>query len=363
MLPAEWEPQRFVQLTWPHAETDWAPYLEAAQQCFLQIAREVTRREPLLVVSPEPEEVEEQLRQADIDMNQVVIAECPTNDTWARDHAYISTRNVAWNPNYVEGGANIVLRDYTFNGWGLKFASNLDNQICHRIFMDGTFEEADLLDLWEAKYDDERRRVLEGGSIESDGEGTILATTECLMSQNRNWFDEKEEIEAWFHEDFAAKRVLWLDHGFLVGDDTDSHIDTLARLCPNNTIVYVKCHDKDDIHYDELKAMEDQLRSFRTTDDQPYRLLALPMPDAILESDFADAVEEEGDQRLPATYANFLILNGAVLYPTYNQQLNDLQAKEILQQAFPDREIIGIDCRVLIRQHGSLHCVTMQYPK
>ena len=113
----------------------------------------------------------------------------------------------------------------------------------------------------------------------------------------------------------------------------------------------------------ELKAMEEQLRSFRTADGQPYRLLALPMPDAILESDFADAVEEEGDQRLPATYANFLIINGAVLYPTYNQPLNDLQAKEILQQAFPDREIVGIDCRVLIRQHGSLHCVTMQYPK
>ena len=363
MLPAEWEPQRFVQLTWPHAETDWAPYLKAAQECFLNIARQVTLREPLLVVTPEPEEVEAQLRQGGVDMSRVVIAECPTNDTWARDHGFICTRNVVWNPNYMEGGENIVLRDYTFNGWGLKFAANLDNQICHNLYMQEVLADNDLLDLWDAQYSDERRHVLEGGSIESDGQGTILATTECLLSPNRNWWDEKEEVEEWFRQDFGMKRMLWLDYGFLVGDDTDSHIDTLARLCPNNTIVYVKCTDTDDIHYDDLKAMEDQLRTFRTADGKPYTLLPLPMADQILESDFADAVEDEGDQRLPATYANFLIMNGAVLYPTYDQPALDKKAAEVLAQAFPGREIIGIDCRVLIRQHGSLHCVTMQYPQ
>lgn len=361
ILPAEWEPQRFIQLTWPHAETDWAPYLESAQECFIQLAHAITRFEPLLIVTPEPEEVEAQLRTAgNIDMSQVVICECPTNDTWARDHAFISTRTAN---NMQEGGDGILLNDYTFNGWGMKFAANLDNQINRRIYESGTFEENDLLDFWEAKYRCCLNHVLEGGSIESDGEGTILTTAECLLSANRNYFDSKEPFNEWFGEDFGCKQILWLDHGFLVGDDTDSHIDTLARLCPDHTIVYVKCTDPEDIHYDELQQMEAQLQTFRTLEGQPYRLLALPMPAEIKESDFADAVEEEGDQRLPATYANFLILNGAVLYPTYNQPDNDKKAAKVLQEAFPGREIIGIDCRVLIRQHGSLHCVTMQYPQ
>ena len=354
MLPAEWEPQRFVQLTWPHAETDWAPYLESAEECFTQIAREVAKREPLLVVTPEPEAVEQRLRQGGVEMRHVVIAECPTNDTWARDHGWITVR---------QGDGSLVLHDYCFNGWGMKFAANLDNQINRTLFDTDVLQDNDLLELWEAQYADCRNRVLEGGSVESDGRGTILTTTECLLSLNRNNFDEKAQIEQWFAQDFGTRRVLWLDHGFLVGDDTDSHIDTLARLCPGDTIVYVKCDDPDDIHYGELCEMEQQLQSFTTADGLPYRLLALPMPNAIKESDFDDAVEEEGDQRLPATYANFLIINGAVLYPTYGQPGNDTRAKLVLQEAFPDREIVGIDCRVLIRQHGSLHCVTMQFPR
>ncbi len=367
MLPAEWEPQRFVQLTWPHADTDWAPYLASAQECFLNIAREITRREPLLVVTPEPDEVKEQLTKGGVDMSQVVLVDCPTNDTWARDHGFICTREPdsigGPTSRYVEGGGNIILHDYTFNGWGLKFAANLDNQISHTLHDDEIFEDNDILDLWDAEYQDDRDMILEGGSIESDGQGTILTTTECLLSPNRNIFDGKSSFKCWFHDDFGASRVLWLDYGFLVGDDTDSHVDTLARLCPNDTIVYVKCDDPNDIHYDSLKQMEEQLKGFGTIKGKPYRLLALPLPAPILESDFPDAVESEGDQRLPATYANFLIINGAVLYPTYNQPENDQKAAEVLQEAFPDREIVGIDCRVLIRQHGSLHCVTMQYPR
>lgn len=369
ILPAEWEPQRFVQLTWPHSETDWAPYLESARQCFIHLAQAITRFEPLLIVTPEPEEVECQLRQAGgVLLERVTIAECPTNDTWARDHGFISTRSQMpaegdASAADTEGGAGIVLNDYTFNGWGMKFAANLDNQINIRLVESEVFDENDQLDLWNATYRNRLGRVLEGGSIESDGQGTLLTTTECLLSANRNNFDSKESFTQWFHEDFGCDRILWLDHGFLVGDDTDSHIDTLARLCPNDTIVYVKCEDPDDIHFEELQLMEEQLQSFRTRSGQPYRLLPLPMPDEIKESDFADAVEEEGDQRLPATYANFLIMNGAVLYPTYDQPAHDKKAAEVLAQAFPGREIIGIDCRVLIRQHGSLHCVTMQYPQ
>ena len=152
MLPAEWEPQRFVQLTWPHADTDWAPYLDAAQECFLNIARAITLHEPLLVVTPTPEDVEAQLREGGVDMSQVVIEECPTNDTWARDHAFICTREPdkigGSTDDYVEGGGNIILHDFTFNGWGMKFAANLDNQINRTIYDDDTFADNDILDIW-----------------------------------------------------------------------------------------------------------------------------------------------------------------------------------------------------------------------
>ena len=213
------------------------------------------------------------------------------------------------------------------------------------------------------KYVNAQRMVLEGGSIESDGCGTLLTTTSCLLAPNRNYYTHKLEAEADLKRLLHANRVLWLDHGYLAGDDTDGHIDTLARLCPNDTIAYVQCLDSADEHYEALHSMEQELKVLRTIEGKPYRLIPLPMPHSIYEGDFDDAVEEEAAQRLPATYANFLIVNGAVLIPTYGQPQTDEQAKGQLQKAFPDREIVGIDCRVLIRQHGSLHCVTMQYPK
>ena len=194
--------------------------------------------------------------------------------------------------------------------------------------------------------------VLEGGSIESDGLGTLLTTSECLLSPNRNGQLNKVEIEEYLRSTFHLERVLWLDYGYLAGDDTDSHIDTLARFCSPDTIAYVQCRDVNDEHYEELHRMEEQLKTFQTLAGEPYKLLALPM---------ADKIEVEGE-RLPATYANFLIMNNAVLYPTYNQPENDMRAQEVLQKAFPEHEIVGVDCRALIKQHGSLHCVTMQYP-
>ena len=194
--------------------------------------------------------------------------------------------------------------------------------------------------------------VLEGGSIESDGKGTLLTTVECLSSQNRNEYLQKEELEAYLKDVFGFERILWLENGYLAGDDTASHIDTLARFCSEDTIAYVQCKDESDEHFEELQAMEQELQAFRQADGKPYRLIALPM---------ADPVEWEGE-RLPATYANFLIINGAVLLPYYKSPKDEL-AKKALQQAFPEREIIGINCLPLIKQHGSLHCVTMQYPE
>lgn len=349
-LPAEWEPQAFVQIAWPHAETDWAPYLKAAWECYGNIAREIARREPLAIITPEPAAVRDYLRSlANVPLENIRIIEVETNDTWARDHAFLTL---------VADDGRKQLTDFTFNGWGLKFAANLDNQINAKALPEIEKMLADGAD-----YHNELNIVLEGGSVESDGRGTILTTTSCLLAANRNNYADKASAEKELTRALHCNRVLWLDHSWLAGDDTDGHIDTVARLCPNDTIAYVQCLDTADEHYAELRAMELELQQLRTSDGQPYRLVPLPMANAVYERDFADAVEEERDQRLPATYANFLIINDAVLMPTYGQGENDALAMKQLQKAFPDREIVGIDCRVLIRQHGSLHCVTMQYPK
>lgn len=333
-LPAEWAPQRGVQLTWPHAQTDWAYMLEEVQACFANIAREIARRELLLIVTPEPEQVRQQISGC-VNMDNVRFMQCDTNDTWARDHGPITL---------IDPDGRPLLFDFKFNGWGLKFAADKDNLITRRTL------EAGLL---QGTYVNRLNFALEGGSIESDGRGTLLTTSECLLSPNRNGQMNRAEIEAYLKEQFNLRQVLWLDHGYLAGDDTDSHVDTLARLCPDDTIAYVRCTDTADEHYEALHLMEEQLKTFRTPEGKPYRLLPLPM---------ADAIVEDGE-RLPATYANFLVMNGAVLYPTYNQPVNDAQAAQVLQEAFPGREVVGIDCRALIRQHGSLHCVTMQYPE
>lgn len=336
-FPAEWETQSFVQIAWPHIDTDWLPYLNDANACYRNLAREIAKREKLVIVTPDTEGVIEQLDQID-DLNRgnIEIVNIETNDTWARDHAFITT---------IEDDVKVV-NDFGFNGWGMKFAADLDNQINARIFghLNGKYE-----------YKDLRRIILEGGSVESDGHGTILTTSSCLLAPNRNYYS-KQEAEEMLKETLHADQVLWLDHGYLAGDDTDGHIDTLARLCPDDTIVYVQCTDSEDEHYQELSAMEQELMAMRTKNGKPFRLLPLPMTDAIFD-------EDEEDFRLPATYANFLIMNGAVLMPTYGQPENDCKAMQVIAEAFPNREIVGVDCQVLIRQHGSLHCITMQYPK
>ena len=304
-MPAEWEPQSMVQLTWPHKDTDWAPILPEITAVYEEMAREIKKREPLLVVD-----------------------DIPHNDTWARDHGFIT----------VEETSNLILLDFCFNGWGEKFEAKLDNAINRHLYDQG---------LVKGTYEDHLDFVLEGGSIESDGKGTIFTTTCCLMAPHRNQPLTQAEIEERLKAYLGAERVVWLNHGSLIGDDTDGHIDTLVRICPNDTILYM---GGDDDHPD-LLLMEQELQALRTIDGRPYRLLKLPLPRPIY---------DEGD-RLPATYANYLIINGAVLVPTYAQPDLDAEALRIVGDAFPDREIVGIDCRAVIKQHGSLHCCTMQY--
>lgn len=343
-FPAEWYPQSGVQLTWPHKDTDWADYLAEADDCFVRIALEIlVLGEQLLIVTPEPERIKALVHQRIPSRLIPAISYfvCPTNDTWARDHALLTL--------ITEQGP--ALLDFRFNGWGQKFASNLDNMICRRMM--GLYAgggEAVLRGHYEPHLD----FTFEGGSIESDGHGTLMTTSSCLLAPNRNEPLTRQQIEErmlrWFH----AERVLWLDHGYLAGDDTDSHIDTLARFCSPDTIAYVCCSDPADEHYIELKLMEEQLRQFRTIGGDPYKLVPLPMPLPMLDPD--------DGHRLPATYANFLIVNRAVLMPTYGQPEIDQQAELQLRRAFPRHDIVPVDCSILVRQHGSLHCSTMQFP-
>ena len=330
ILPSEWTKQSFVQLTWPHADTDWNYMLDEVNNCFKNIALAIIKHQNLLLVCSNTAYVEAVL--GNVDYSRITFAEIPSNDTWARDHGGIS----------VFENEQRVIYDFTFNGWGKKFDAEFDNEITHKLSDLGVFGKS--------KYRNMKHFVLEGGSIESDGKGTLLTTSTCLLSENRN-DATADKIEQSLKEFFGASNILWLHHGYLAGDDTDSHIDTLARLCPNNTITYVQCEDEKDEHFEELQKMEVELQAFKNADGEPFKLVALPM---------ADAVYDEGD-RLPATYANFLIINNAVLMPTYNSPKDQI-AIDQLKIVFPEREVVGIDCSALIKQHGSLHCVTMQYP-
>lgn len=332
-MPAEWHEQQFVQLTWPHEKSDWAYMLEEVECCFIEIAKAISCRERLLVVTPDKAKTTETLREAGATMSNIVVFACDTNDTWARDHGFITLLGDE-KPHYL---------DFCFNGWGKKFESSLDNAINKKIYDAGIVKGV---------YENMLEWVLEGGSIESDGKGTILTTSQCLMAPNRNNMLQYN-LEGALCSLLRSKRVLWLDYGNLIGDDTDGHIDTIARFAPNDTIVYMQGNENDDEQYYDLKMMEHQLATFRTDKGEPYRLLALPSPKPIYDED---------GMRLPATYANFLIMNGAILYPTYAQPENDAIADDVLKEAFPGYDIVGIDCRALIKQHGSLHCVTMQYP-
>ena len=311
-MPAEWEPQSAVQLTWPHEATDWAPILPEITAVYEEMAREIKKREPLIIVD-----------------------DIPHNDTWARDHGFITVEEAS---DLKTQTSDLILLDFCFNGWGEKFEAGLDNQINKHLFDRGIVK---------GQYESHLDFVLEGGSIESDGKGTVFTTTCCLMAPHRNQPLTQQEIEDRLKEYLGAERIVWINHGSLIGDDTDGHIDTLVRICPDNTLLYT---GGDDDHPD-LYEMEEELKTLRTLDGRPYRLLKLPLPRPIY---------DEGD-RLPATYANYLVVNGAVLVPTYNQPDLDAEAMRTIQQAFPDREIVGIDCCAVIKQHGSLHCCTMQY--
>ena len=365
-LPAEWEPQDFVMLALPHAQTDWCYMLDEVISCYTHIISTILRYQNVVLLCNDTVEARKRLSQeitgtwndrSDGDTaimattadTTLTLVQVETNDTWARDFGGITVFDSLLQDDGQSRRLPTTEKrvlDFGFNGWGLKFAANSNNLVNERLF-------ARYGNIWsEYKCLDLRQIILEGGSIESDGQGTILTTEQCLLSDNRNYQD-KSCLEALLSRHLGANRFLWLRNGALQGDDTDSHIDTLARFCNEDTIAYVQCTDTEDAHYKELIAMEEELKAFRNGRGLPYSLVPLPM---------ADEVAVDGE-RLPATYANFLIINGAVVVPSYNSPQKDELARRRLQDIFPDREVILVDCLPLIKQHGSLHCITMQFPK
>ncbi|MBK1646526.1 agmatine deiminase [Thiocapsa imhoffii] len=334
-LPAEWEPQSGVMLTWPHEETDWADQLERVERLYAELAATIARFEPVLNVCHDDrhrERVQTRLATIGADPHRLRVALAPSNDTWARDHGPIGVQTATGGP---------LLLDFRFNGWGGKFTADRDDRINRTLSDQGVFGDTPLaaLDL-----------VLEGGAIETDGHGTLLAVTRTLVDPRRNPGLTRAAIAEILRARLGIAHLLWLEHGAISGDDTDGHIDTLVRFCAPDTLCYTRCTDPADADYCELQAMEQELIAFRDPQGRPYRLVALPSP--------APLYDDHG-ARLPAGYANFLIINGAVLVPTYADPA-DAEACDILQGLFPRRAIVPIDCRPLIRQGGSLHCITMQ---
>ena len=320
-LISEFEQQRFVQMVFPHQKTDWAVYLEEARKNFVAIIEAIRKYERVLLVCADAEEAKRYFAS----LNNIDFVEYETNDTWARDISAIS----------VEEDGEIVLYDFNFNAWGGKFEYDKDNALTQAIA---------------SNYPHQVRHidfVLEGGGIESNGKGILLTTAECMLNPNRNALSEEETTRK-LKELFELDEVLYLRHGYLAGDDTDSHIDTLARFVDEKTIMYVKCDDKEDEHYQELAMMEKELQAIANE----YGFSLVPLP-------FCDPIYYEGE-RLPATYANFLMINGAVIVPLYGVR-QDQEVLEIFRRFFQDRDVIGVDCSVLVRQHGSLHCVTMNF--
>ena len=336
-FPAEWHPQQAIQITWPHPNTDWAWIINEAQAFYYKLAKTILTLQNLVISVPNKalqKELEYSFKDSKFECRIYI---CPSNDTWTRDHGPISI----FNESLLE------IQDYQFNGWGNKFEAQLDNQITPTLFKEGAYKGAHLK---------KHHFVLEGGSLESDGAGSLLTTTQCLLNKNRNPRYAQNEIENLLKTQLGCDNILWLEHGDLIGDDTDAHIDTLARFTPNNGIVFQGCQNPLDEHFSDLNKMKEQLRSFRNAHDHPYMLFELPMPNAIHED--LGTTEE---QRLPASYANFLILNTAVLLPVYNVP-QDKEAIDIMTLAMPEHDIIPVDCTLLIRQYGSLHCITMQIP-
>jgi agmatine/peptidylarginine deiminase len=332
-LPAEWEPQHAVMLSWPHDATDWAGMLDTIEPVYVELVRGISRFEPAWILCRDDAQrrhVSGLLSGVAVSGNRIRLLVVPFNDTWVRDYGPVGV---------IQDGAPRLM-DFAFNGWGGKFDATLDNRVTRALRDAGAFDDpVETIEL-----------VLEGGAFDGDGDGTLLTTASCLLTSTRNPGLDRTGWERELHCRLGAKRVVWLEHGWLAGDDTDGHVDMLARFTAPDTIAYTSCTDAHDEHHAALEQLLAQLKTLRMPDGRPYSLVPLPIP---------PAKHDTGGRRLPASYANFLILNGAVLAPVYGDTADEI-ALNRLRGCFPGREIVPINALPLIRQGGSVHCATMQ---
>lgn len=344
-FPAEWEPQSAVLIAWPHPETDWGPRLVDVEETYIALVAAITSFEDAVICIADDDlqtYAEARLRSARVDMSRVRFVTVEYDDTWLRDSGPITLTRETGHPGAANPRASgdFRLLDFRFTGWGGKFEASRDDRLVEALTTEGLFPGGEHHEIDFA---------LEGGGIETDGAGTLLTTWRCLHERHPQ--ATREQLGAKLAGWLAQDRVLWLERGYLEGDDTDAHIDTLARFAAPDAIVYQACDDVADTHYDELQAMAAELSQLRTREGRPYRLFALPWPRPIFDD----------GRRLAASYANFLIVNGAVLMPSYGD-VADARAQEVMAEAFPGRAIVPVPCRPLIWQNGSLHCITMQLP-
>ena len=325
-LPPEWEKQQATILAMPHEQSDWKNYLEDARKKVSQIASNIAKYQKVFILCNDDESIESVYKYTS-NQHSIKTISVKINDTWCRDYM----------PLGMIKNSKLLMIDFVFNGWGLKHAANFDNQ-ASQVFCN----EASLK-IKSKKF------ILEGGSIDVNGNGLLLTTSKCLLSSNRNNMS-KQKVDSKLKKYLRINKILWLDNGFLMGDDTDCHVDNLARFINEETIICLECDNKNDPHFHNLMAMKQELKKYCKKHN--LTLISMPMPSAIYYK----------NQRLPASYINFLFINNAILIPVFNDK-NDQIAISTFKSLCPSRDVIPIDSRILIRQGGSIHCMSMQIPK
>lgn len=337
VLPGEWAHQQAMLLVWPRAGGDWGNGLDAAREVIAQMAAALAPHQRVVLAAADDDcaySIASHPVLAEIGHGRLRVCLAANDDIWARDTGPLTV---------IEDGKRLFT-DFRFDGWGGQFGASHDDKLTATLF------EADALG---AGVLERHEYTLEGGSIEVNGVGALLTTERCLIAGRRNADIDRAQADALLRATFGVETVHWLAHGDLIGDDTDGHIDTLARFAAPDTIVYQGCRDTADDHFAPLAAMAEELAALRQTGGEPYRLVELPLPRPVF--------DPEDGHRLPAGYANFLIANGCVLAPAFGDPADET-AHAILAELFPNREIVPIDSRALIRQHGGLHCAAMQIP-
>ncbi|MBI4357133.1 MAG: agmatine deiminase family protein [Gammaproteobacteria bacterium] len=326
-LVPEWAEQKAVLLVWPHAESDFKDDLPALARIYSDLAYWITQYEMAWIICFD--EVHQHAVQNCLEKRGVHLSRCqffqiPTNDIWVRDFGPLCAQ--------TSDGEEFWLC-FQFNGWGGKYPYTLDNQVSLKLSQELKIKNTQFISF-----------ILEGGGIETDGEGSLLATSSSILNPNRNGALSQKEVEAILSRTLGVNRILWLNEGFLQNDDTDGHIDNLARFCNKTTLCYTACQNPKDEHFRALALMEQALRA----GVPQYHLIPLPLPHLQING-----------QRLPASYANFLIIQNAVLVPLFNLPTDQIALAQITK-AFPTRKVIGIECTALLKQYGGLHCATRQ---